>query len=288
MFALIDSQELKLIPVCQTDATGFLTIEVLQSQLFILKVLSVTMGSRWNNSPRPSSRGSNYPHGPESPIPGNASKRSRQASSEHSSIPSSSAWLEPAPLDDNCARYILSVMVLFLRQTASPETPLMLPSRSSDITFRDFESLDAMTFNGPEARIDVAGGSSNAADEPALRNQPSSTSIKSGKLSLNSTTHIPAASTTYERTHMSMVKSSLAVSSLIAKFAGRIIFHISASNWHVVFTRLRNKIHFLASNPEDNPDTVDLNLMAHSALDRLRLVQVLNGEHLHAASTYLS
>src|ERR1700710_1321310 len=103
------------------------------------------MASRWNPNPRPPSQASSYPRSPESPVPGASSKRNRKAPSEHSSI-SPTTWVEPAALDDNCAKYILSVMVLFLRQTASPESPLMLSSRSSDITFRDFESLDSMTF----------------------------------------------------------------------------------------------------------------------------------------------
>lgn len=231
------------------------------------------MASRWNPNPRPPSQESSYPRSPESPVPSGSSRRNRKAPSEHSSIPPT-AWVEPAALDDNCAKYILSVMVLFLRQTASPESPLMLSSRSSDITFRDFESLDSMTFSVP---AEQPNGEKAESTEHELRPQPSSNSVNSGKVSINSTIHLPATNTKYERTHMSMVKSSLSVNTLIAKFAGRIIFHISASNWNVVFARLRNKIRFLATGPEENPDTVDLTLMAHSALDRTRLVQVLNG-----------
>lgn len=237
------------------------------------------MASRWNQNPRSSSRASNYPPPPDSPIPFSSATRNRQAAaSEHSST--LSAWSEPPPLDDSCARYILSVMVLFLRQTALPENPLMLPSRSSDITFRDFEAFDSMPVMAPP---DVhSGGYSNGLEtqEQVIRPQPSSASVKSGKFSISSTAHIPATNTTYEKTHMSMVKSSLSVNTLISKFAGRIIFHISASNWSVVFNRLRTKIHFLASNSGDNPDTIDLRLMAHSALDRQRLVQVLNGAYV--------
>jgi neurofibromin 1 len=81
----------------------------------------------------------------------------------------------------------------------------------------------------------------------------------------------------YEKTHMSLVKSALPVNDLIAKYAGRIVFHLSASNWTGVYGRLRTKIHFLASNPSENPDITDLQLMAHLALDKQRLVQLLNG-----------
>lgn len=75
---------------------------------------------------------------------------------------------------------------------------------------------------------------------------------------------------------MSLVNSSLAVNDLIAKYVGRIIFHISASNWKIVFERLSTKINFIATHPELNPDSIDLQLMAHAVLDRARLVTLLN------------
>ncbi len=82
----------------------------------------------------------------------------------------------------------------------------------------------------------------------------------------------------YENTHGSFVKSARAVNSLIAKYVGRIVFHISASNWNVVFDRLASKITFLAAHMSENanPDVVDLNLISYSVLDRQRLVALLN------------
>jgi ABC-type iron transport system FetAB ATPase subunit len=68
------------------------------------------------------------------------------------------------------------------------------------------------------------------------------------------------------------------VSSLIAKDVGRAVFHISASNWSVVHDRLSGKISYLAAHPELQPDTVDLQLMAHSLVNRVRLVNLLNRE----------
>ena len=102
-------------------------IEVLQSQLFVLKVLSIAMACRWqrrSEDGRPDSslgKRSNGPpsvsSAPDSPAgSGHRIPRGRQASSEQ--LGSLSPWIEPSPLDENCARYILSVMVLFLRQAA--------------------------------------------------------------------------------------------------------------------------------------------------------------------------
>ena len=91
---------------------------------------------------------------------------------------------------------------------------------------------------------------------------------------------IAANNINYEKTHMSLIKSSLSVNNVIAKYVGRVIFHISASNWSVVYDRLSGKISHLAAHPESAPDTVDLQLMAYSLLDRNRLVSILTREFL--------
>ncbi|GLB34218.1 putative GTPase-activator protein for Ras-like GTPases [Lyophyllum shimeji] len=258
----------------QTDPSGYLAIEVLQSQLFILKVLSMTMASRWNH-PRPASRSSHN----HTSTPDSTTRLPRQASSDHSM--SGSTFQEPIPLDDNCARYVLSVMVMLMKQTATPDQPLMLPNRFSDLTFLDFES-HSMTYgqtseNGVEnPPTPVSDYSRTHTQDPNLRAQSSSNSVRSGKLSLSSTIHIPATKATYEKTHMFLVKSTTPMNNLIAQYAGRVVFQISASNWHVVYLRLRNKIHSLASITSGTLETHDLQLMAHCALDRQRLVQLLN------------
>ena len=54
------------------------------------------------------------------------------------------------------------------------------------------------------------------------------------------------------------------------------VFHFSASSWGVVHERLSSKITNLASHMESHPDIVDLQLMAHSLVDRHRLVNLLN------------
>ncbi|KAF8872759.1 hypothetical protein BD779DRAFT_1679537 [Infundibulicybe gibba] len=253
----------------QTNTSGLLTIEVLQSQLFILKVLSVAMAARSSHPLRAGSPPTSDPGVP------NISPRDKQMPSEDSST--HSVAQDIPPLDDKCAEYILVVMILFLRQTASPESPLMLPSRSSDLSFRDFESLDTTKFPAPpEVPRDPPPSASAHPPErdPMLRSQPSSNSVKSGNYSISSLSRLSVTSALYEKTHMSLVRSPISMNSLISKFAGRIIHHISASNWPVVFKRLRDKIRQLADKRDE--DIVDLQLMALSSLNRQRLVQLLN------------
>ncbi|KAG6919754.1 hypothetical protein DXG01_001588 [Tephrocybe rancida] len=252
----------------QMDPAGFVSIDILQSQLFVLKVLSMTMASRWSQ-PRSSSRSShNHPGTPDSPSLSGGSIRSH----EHQ---------DPVPLDENCARYVLSVVVMLLRLTTSPDHPLVLPGRFSDLTFRDFESSPVENGGGgaetPPSSQHAHPHVRARQSETPLRPQSSSNSVRSGKLSLDSTIQIPATKTTYEKTHMALVKSTIPVSDLIRQYLGRIVFQISASNWGVVYSRIRAKIQFLSANSTEHPDVVDLQLMAHCALDRQRLVQVLSG-----------
>ncbi|KAF8883153.1 hypothetical protein CPB84DRAFT_1817082 [Gymnopilus junonius] len=251
---------------------GHVTIEILQSQLLVLKVLSMTMASRWSNPSAPPSGSSNDQC---LPLPGSSSSSNASHSNSANSI-----WQEPQPLDDACVKYILSVMVVFMRQTATTaDPPLMLQIRSTDTGFRDFED------NYPLSSPSSSSGYTPPPPPPPppsprpdirLRPQPSSVSVRSSKVSIKSNVHLPATNTLYEKTHMSLVKSTLSVNNLIAKYVGRVIFHISASNWSVVYDRLSTKIAYLATHMDTPPDVVDLQLISYSILDRIRLVTLLN------------
>ncbi|KAH6914612.1 hypothetical protein BKA70DRAFT_1180120 [Coprinopsis sp. MPI-PUGE-AT-0042] len=235
----------------QTDsAPGGATIQILQSQLFILKVLALTMASRWRSDQARSP--------PDSP-----GSRQRGPGSTNSMLP------DAAPMEDTCAKYILSVMVLFLRHTSGFDVPLMLDTESIDMSFRDFEVPETMNLTGN------AGDSVEEARERVrLRTQRSNTSIGGSSMGSTMQAH---ASRTYEKTHLSLIQNPAAVKKLIAKYTGRIIFHISGANWNVVCHRLRTKIRFLStSQTDDSSDHADLQIMTHSMMDRKRLLVVLN------------
>jgi neurofibromin 1 len=235
-----------------------LSIDILQSQLFILKVLSIVMASRWSQNSASAAL---------------AAAAEREALSEASSAPSihsvESLWQEPAPFDDACVKYILSVMVVFMRQT-SVSPPLMLQIRSTDLSFRDYEDHLDITSPPPENPQPVI--------THTLRNRPSVSSVGSQRVNLKASIPVAATNPNYEKTHMSLVKSAVSVNSLIAKHVGRVVFHISASNWGIVHERLSSKVSYLAAHPESSTDTIDLQLMAHSLMDRQRLVTLLNRE----------
>ena len=223
------------------------------------------MASRWSQNSATAMRAAATEQLSETASNGTARNRNRPPPSLHSV---ESLWLEPAPFDDACAKYILSVMVLFMRHTSVSDAPLMLQTRSTDLSFRDFEDEIVVTPPPPEHPTPVMVNN--------LRNQPSLSSVGSERLNIKAYIPIAATNPNYEKTHMSLLKSSMSVNILIAKYVGRVVFHISASNWSVVHNRMSTKISHLAAHSESHPDTVDLQLMAYGLMDRQRLVILLN------------
>lgn len=268
----------------QADPHGFRSVEVLQSQLFILKILAICMASRWGkrqDGTRPTSRTSKEPPSsatskPTTPEVGTLSSQSRrpQWSTEHLSV-------EPPPLDDNCAKYILSVMVLLLRQTAPLKRRLMSAANMDfAATHHDFESVETPEWI-PNVDFGGAGLPLNVTLLPRMfrSKHASSNSLNSTPLSATSTSH-SKHSLVYEKTSVVTSKSISALNTLISRFAGRVVYHLSASNWRIVLSRIRTKIHYLANATEPDPDIIDLQLMMHSALDRARLIQTLQGRSI--------
>ncbi|TFK46902.1 hypothetical protein OE88DRAFT_1666689 [Heliocybe sulcata] len=270
----------------QAEMHGHATLEVLQSQLFILKVLAVCMASRWCNADglrsssrasRPSGRPASTSNVPTSPTPTPNTRQGRNMSTDQLST-----FSDPPPLDDNCARYVLSVVILFLRQTAPPEVRLMSSANlqyDSSSSFYDLESIDMSATPDNWFESQPTTEATPEAKVAAIRNQTSLSSMGSaGSSTLKnaSAVPLPPGSLAFERTLPTLCQSSMQLNTLIAKFSGRVVYLLSASNWPVVFTRIQAKIRYLAANPaEENPDIIDLHLMTHSALDRTRLVQIL-------------
>ncbi|KAH9854976.1 hypothetical protein C2E23DRAFT_883516 [Lenzites betulinus] len=264
----------------QMDGAGFRSADVLQSQLFLVKVLSVAMASRWGSRPddtRPDSRGSKpipspKPSTPDSSGPG----RGRFGSTDHLSTPSATL-VEPPALDDNCARYIISVMVLILRQTAPRKHRLTSAANLSfEASFQDFESVESHEFGAGDETLGATPPVISGFPRSMNRAKyPSSNSLNSTGVASSISSRLPHQSVVYEKTSFLVAKSILSLHSSIAKYAGRIVYHLSASNWAVVLHRIRQRIHGLASASDAEPDTVDLQLITYSALDKAKLVQCL-------------
>lgn len=181
--------------------------------------------------------------------------------------------MEPFPLDERCAEYILSVLMLYLRQTSPAEARLVSTSiLSLDSSFYDFESIDVPS-SAPAADMFTHDPT------PESTLIPKASTLTVGSAVTTASTPIPVVPHFFDfnKTHMSLVKSSISLNNQIGKYAGLIIRHLSASNWPVVFSRIRSKLDMLSITSEEKPDTIDLQLMTHSAMDRSKLVQVLQG-----------
>lgn len=196
---------------------------------------------------------------------------------ENSRAPEKS--IEAIPLDERCAQYVLSVIVLYLRQTMAFEPRLLSTTLLSlDTSFYDFESVDMP--NLPPAAAFYMHDT-----ETILSPKASATTIGSANTAntkaTSASTPIPTTPhfTEFQKTHLSVVKNTRSMHKQIGKYAGLIIRHLSQSNWSVVFSRIRGRVENLSVTSEENPDTIDLQLMNHSAMDRSKLIQVLQGAH---------
>lgn len=240
------------------------------------------MASRWTRcsddsrtAPQSSSSNTTFPTSPV--VTSRSSRKSRKPSSEY--LASSVLLTEPLPLDEACAKYILSLMVVFLRQTAPPEGRLMSSANLSfEATFHDFETIDnvdAPLNSSPYISEDLGEAQPLGSSSQPLNT--SSPSVNGSQMSQVTVAPMAQHNTRLEKTPKVLARSHFSLNALILKFAGRIVYHLSASNWTVVLQRIRQKIRFLANSADDSPDIVDLNLMKHSSLDRTRLVQILQG-----------
>ena len=268
------------LDLCEQMDSNYRGVDVLQSQLFLLKVLSVAMASRSqrNEDTRPNSRtgqGSSDPDSiPSSPSPSTHASRGRHPSYDKMSVHSTP---ETPSLVEDTAKYVLSIMIVFLRQAAPPAPRVMSAANLNfNASYQDFESVESQ--EGPNAR-DHPNGIPSVSSKPktAYELREDGEQPPSEHQSVKTTTINSLSMIGYEPTSSVVSESRLSLNSLIGKYAGKVIYHLSASNWPVVFERIRNKIRELSNSLDNNPEIADLQLLTHCALDRARLVQSLQG-----------
>lgn len=253
----------------------------------LLKILCTVLAVRWKDKTKDDNTGPSrlgtMSHAPSmaslpgSPITPAASKRGL---AKDTSI-RSSLWAEPPPLDDNCAKYILSVMILYLRQAAPAETSTE-PYDNYNFTasFHDYETTE---YPGvPSAyQSDPSFGlgiTKESIGQPRSRGKrPPSPAHKHSDPSIPFTP-LPQHFTHYEKTSQMLYTSTVSLSLMITKYVGRVLYHLSASNWPMILEKIKKRIHILANAPDDGQDMIDLQLIAHSLLDRNRLFQILTGK----------
>ena len=263
------------------------TPELLQSQLMLLKILCVVLAVRWKDKTKDPNAGQNrlgtmshmssMASLPGSPIIPAGTRRGFTKD-----LPIRSAlWAEPPPLDDNCARYILIVMILYLRQTAPPETSIEpFDNLNFTTSFHDFETTEypgmpSVVQSDPSFGLGIT---TESIGMPRSRGGRPPSPVHKHNDPSTPFTALPQHFTHYEKTSQMLYKSTVSLSLMIAKYVGRVLYHLSASNWPMVLEKIKKRIHVLANAPDDGPDMIDLQLIAHSLLDRNRLFQILTGK----------
>ena len=191
------------------------------------------------------------------------------------SIPTLS--IEAPPLDEQCAKWILSIIILLLRQVRPrDERVLAYDNLSSDANLYGFESINSE--DGLRHTDDMPWIPSSAVETTNGNKPYKAASLLSS--SSGSSTPIPLARSAlgFQRTPRTLTMSQLPLFSLITEWAGKIVYLLSAVNWGAVLSRIRGKIHALArAAPEESQDFLDLQLMQYCALDRTRLTVILQG-----------
>lgn len=248
--------------------------------------MSVTLSCRWQHRNKPDKPSHpSMERGPDSltsPTP-SSSQTSLPRSTSQSigdsrwSIPTLS--LEAPPLDESCAKWLISVMILLLRQ-AQPrdDRTRAYDNLSSDANLHGFESINSE--DGLRHTDDMPWIPSSEIEAAANGNQPYKAPSLSS-VSSSASTPIPLARSSlgFQRTPRTLMMSSLPLYSLITEWAGNIVYLLSAVNWGVVLSKIRGKIHALArATQEESQDYTDLQLMQYCAMDRSRLTLILQGD----------
>jgi hypothetical protein len=207
-------------------------------------------------------------HPPSSPMPFQSPLRHKDSGDS-----SQGSWVEPPSLDENVAKYTLEVMLLYVKQTnAWSDRPKASGHIHSDTLYDSFGGVEKYA---PSTSTTLRAA---YATHTAFRK-----TVHRGAGPSNATHHPPplvsftttASTRKLNAINAPMIGSSVAsVNALLSKYIHKILFHISASNWSVIFTRIRSRIHYLSTGAEESDHPVDMRLLQYSALDRVRLVQV--------------
>ncbi|OZJ03142.1 hypothetical protein BZG36_04650, partial [Bifiguratus adelaidae] len=212
--------------------------DILQSQLFLLKVLNACLRQYWANHLEGQEE-----NGAELPADDNAENPTRE----------STRLVDPPPLDDSLARYIVNILIRFLHQMAMQDADHSFTGSGSTLSSRENLLRQGIA--------DLAAGSifTMFSSYAPVLTRPSPHS----SYSFHHQTH-PSSSRAYQELMQEICRAT----------AG-ILFVISASNWNVIFLKLKTKLAYLSSTSDEWPETVELRLLECSALNSRRLSAVL-------------
>ncbi|KAE8216200.1 hypothetical protein CF327_g640 [Tilletia walkeri] len=290
------------------------TIDLLQSQLFIVKVMVACVLHQWKSC------------SVETEVdPANGTQRT-EGTTQHTAV----QWLDPPALDDALAKQLLGVITSILRQAAQREEAMQLAASSGEAG-NDTRGSRSETQTGSFALrvnpLDRMGsnrdGASNARgftgkqreDSDGTGEWISQNEEKGGGLITTSTMSLaneqnlfllcpsfPASRTPFDldqdgvhpgngqpprfkpewwRVSTPSSRDDSAFDNVngltlaLYRYSSQIIFYLSTSNWPVMLARFKNRLGYLSSTMEDNPSTAELRLLECCNLQRGKLSAVI-------------
>ncbi|KAK0555397.1 Ras GTPase activating protein ira2 [Tilletia horrida] len=290
-------------------------IDILQSQLFVLKVMVACVLYQWKSCSVETER-----------LPPHFKERDEQAETG-----SSIQWLDPPALDDNLAKHLLTSMTAILRQAAlreeAAQNPAVTAENGSDsrpIRSESSTSSFASRVNPLDRMSSVRDGGASSSRGFAAKQREDSDGItdwsgqgddRGGGLITTSTMSLgneqnffhlcpsfPASRTPFDleqgdgnpgtgqpprfapewwrastssNRDESAYDNAHSLSISLYRHASQIVFYLSTSNWPVILARLRNRLGYLSATAEDNPSTADLRILECSNLQRGKLSAVI-------------
>lgn len=91
------------------------------------------------------------------------------------------------------------------------------------------------------------------------------------------TNHITQVTRTEYYTVANIARTSADIVLDIYKASSRVVAYVSASNWSVVFSKIKMRILYLSTTTDENPETSDMRLLECCSLNARRLSIVLSG-----------
>lgn len=79
--------------------------------------------------------------------------------------------------------------------------------------------------------------------------------------------------------------TALSTVTQMTKFTARAVFYLSASNWPLISTQIKKRLHYLTTTIEDSPDLTELRLLEWSNVNQARLSQILS--EISSAFSYI-
>ncbi|KAH7101725.1 hypothetical protein BKA62DRAFT_794260 [Auriculariales sp. MPI-PUGE-AT-0066] len=246
-----------------------LYVQVLQSQLLLLKILDVTLGFNWHTH-RTAQLGLSFiPQTSAASM--DSTTTALYAQGNHPSTIAHDAgtpWIEPPPMEDNLAAVAVRVVANILRRSRA--------EGGSDLSFHDFEMIEAAAIITPDDSLNASttsvqktksdGGSATGSDTNSTptdsRKEQDPWSIVSKPFGLRPT-------------YFGLLDKPESLHTVILKFASRLLFTLSAANWTSCYTAFRTHLGALVSQP-DAADLAETRVMAAGALDRAKLIQILH------------